>query len=164
VMLFFLQNVFNQQVYREVRYSLSSAVLAHLAREDIDVNRLKPLIGESIAGGARFRDRLESQVDLSPTAQTQVIDAAEIHPMTISDAGLAKLDREYISPAQASALEDLRGRSFQHRWQLAEALSKESEAWRKRDSKVVNKPFNKHLAQQLDYLYRLFSAAEPTGQ
>jgi PiT family inorganic phosphate transporter len=157
VMLFFLQNVFNQEVYRDVRYSLSSAVMAHLASQGIDVKGLEPLVGESISGGANFRERIEAHSDLPRNVEKQVIDAAEIHPMKITDAALAELDREYILPPQVATLEALRGDTFEHRWQLVEALSERSEAWRKREDNTLNTAFNKHLSAQLDYIFRLFS-------
>jgi len=157
VMLFFLQNVFNQEVYRDVRYSLSSAVMAHLSSEGINVKGLEALVGESIPGGANFRERIEDHSDLSRSTEKQVIDAAEIHPMKITDLALAELDRKYIPPPQAATLDALRGDTFEHRWQLAEALSHRSEAWRKREDNTLNKEFNKHLSAQLDYIFRLFS-------
>jgi hypothetical protein len=158
VMLFFLQNVFNQEVYRDVRYSLSSAVIAHLASQGVEVKGLEPLVGETISGGTSFRKRIEDHSDVSWTAEKQIIDAAEIHPMKISDTALAELDREYILPPQVAALEALRDKDFEHRWQLAEALSQRSDAWKKREDNTLNKAFNKHLSGQLDYVFRLFSA------
>jgi PiT family inorganic phosphate transporter len=157
VMLFFLQNVFNQEVYRDVRYSLSSAVMAHLSSQGVNVKGLEPLVGESVSGGANFLERIEAHSDFPRSIEKQVIDAAEIHPMKITDSALAELDRKYISPSQAATLEALRGDIFEHRWQLAEALSQRSTAWTKREDNTLNKPFNKHLSAQLDYIFRQFS-------
>jgi PiT family inorganic phosphate transporter len=163
VMLFFLQNVFNQQVYKDVRYSLSQPVLVHLAKEGIDVSGLEPLTGQTVSGGSNFLELIGDRAHLSRKEEKQLLGEAEIYPMKISDSALAGLDRPYVQPDQVAALEALKGDTFEHRWQLADALGKSSEAWRKREDNTLNKPFNKHLAEQLDYLYRIFATDEEAG-
>ncbi|HPB75414.1 MAG TPA: inorganic phosphate transporter, partial [Chromatiaceae bacterium] len=56
VMLFVLQNVFNQTVYYEVRYQLSTPVLAHLEQEGVPSTELTPagmaiVMGHDTTGG-----------------------------------------------------------------------------------------------------------------
>lgn len=161
VMLFFLQNVFNQTVYHEVRYQLSEPVLAHLQREGIPVAELAPLTGREIVGGQRFQNRLREVVRLPNGQEDKVVAAAVIHDIRIDPAKFPKLDRAYLSPEQVKALEQLQGRDFKHRWQLYDALASLTPDWKKLEDTKINKPFNKKLAQQLDYIYGYFELAPP---
>ncbi|HXK57989.1 MAG TPA: inorganic phosphate transporter, partial [Gammaproteobacteria bacterium] len=84
VMLFFLQNVFNQVVYHEVRYVLSEPVLEHLEKSGVSVSVLTPLKDREIVGGMPFRDAVrEVQPRLPGELEEKILDAAEIYPMSI---------------------------------------------------------------------------------
>ena len=162
VMLFFLQNVFNQTVYYEVSYKLSEPVLVHLKQEGLPVAELAPLKDRELIGGLRFRDRVREVVQLPREQEEKVIAAAEIHNIRIDVAKFPKLDRAYLSAEQVKAVEQLQGKSFQHRWQLYDALSILTPDWKKLENNKVNKPFNKNLSQQLGYIYGYFELSEET--
>ncbi len=156
VMLFFLQNVFNQTVYHEVRYQLSEPVLAHLEREGVPVTDLMPLKGREFIGGVHFSEEVRKAAALRSGQEDKVVEAAEIHDIRIDAAKFPKLDRGYLSTEQVKALEQLTGRSFHYRWQFYDALASLTPDWRYLENNKVNKPFNKKLAQQLDYIYGYF--------
>ncbi|MCB1751393.1 MAG: inorganic phosphate transporter [Gammaproteobacteria bacterium] len=161
VMLFFLQNVFNQVVYHEVRYVLSEPVLNHLERSGVTVAELTPLKDREITGGVPFRDAVrEVQPRLPGELEEKILDAAEIYPISISDDKLMSIDADYLSPEQIGALDNLVGLSLLHKWQLYDTLSRKSGAWRKLENNKLNKPFNKHLDEQLNYVYGLFHQEE----
>ena len=165
VMLFFLQNVFNQTVYHEVRYVLSEPVLAHLEKSGVEVAELKPIKDQEIVGGVHFRDAiLGVQPVLPGELEAKILDAAELYPMSIQMyKKFAEIDTEFLSPPQIEALEALSGRTFKHKWQLYEALSNKSQEWRKLEKSKLNKPFNMHLDEQLSYVYELFHLVESTS-
>ncbi len=154
--LFFLQNVFNQTVFHRVDYVLSAPVLSHLERIGTPVEKLRPLQDKAFSGGMHFRDTLRSQAEMPAVLEDKVMEAAEIFRLNVSSAGLAKLDRDYLNPLQISSLQVLLGRTFDHRWQFHEALSEIDPAWKPREDNKLNKPFNKHLAEQLGYVDGLF--------
>ena len=161
VMLFFLQNVFNQVVYHEVRYVLSEPVLAHLEKSGVSVSELTPLKDREIAGGIPFRDAVRDvQPRLPGELEEKILDAAEIYPMSISDAKLMNIDTDYLTPEQVEPLEEMTGLSFNHKWQLYDALSSKSQAWRKLEKTKLNKTFNNHLDEQYQYIYELFRQAD----
>ena len=159
-MLFVLQNVFNQTVYYEVRYQLSAPVLAHLEQEGVPAAELSPLRDREIVGGLRFRNRLREVAHLPPEQEDKVIAAAEIHSLLIDASKFPKLDKAYLSLEQVRALEQLQGRAFEHRWQLYDALASLTPAWRKLENTKINKPFNKLLGQQLDYIFSYFEVSQ----
>ncbi len=164
VMLFVLQNVFNQTVYYEVRYQLSTPVLAHLEQEGVPSTELTPLKDREIVGGLRFQNRLREVVQLPPEQEDKVIAAAEIHSLLIDAAKFQKLDRAYLSGEQVRALEQLQGRAFAHRWELYDALASLTPAWRKLENNKINKPFNKQLGQQLDYIFSYFEVPQVASE
>ncbi|MCP5415918.1 MAG: inorganic phosphate transporter [Chromatiaceae bacterium] len=161
VMLFFLQNVFNQVVYHEVRYVISEPVLVYLEKAGAEVNQLKAIQGQVISGGTHFRDAIRgAQPDLTQELEQKIFDAAELYPMSLSKDKFVKIDKEFLSPEQIEQLHALSGRTFDHTWQLYDALSNKSKEWKKLEKNKLNKPFNKHLDEQLTYVYELFHQAE----
>ena len=163
VALFFLQNVFNQQVYKEVRYELSLPVIDHLQQQGVSMPPFASLRDQIFTGGVHFRDQLRSRATLTDKEETKILAAAELYPLRITQAKLSELDLSYLNEEQAKALNQLAGRSFQHRWQLYEAAAELTREWRYRENNKLNKPFNKHLTEKLDYLYKLFEdSREPT--
>jgi len=152
--LFFLQNVFQQQVYKQVRYELSGAVIEHLAEADIATAGLEQLRGRDIVSAAAFRRALRDQVDLPQREEALVIDAAEIYPTAVTQENLASLDRDYLGPERTGAVEALADRSFAHQWQLREALTEHSEAWQAKEASPLTKEYNKQLGEMYGYLFR----------
>ncbi len=163
VMLFFLQNVFNQTVYHEVRYQLSEPVMTHLEQQGIPTGELAALRDREVIGGLNFRSDLRELVQLPRETEGKIIAAAEIHDLLIDSTRLAKLDRGYLSEAQIQALEALSGRQFRHRWQLYDALTDLTPDWKKLEDNKLNKPFNKKLSQQLQYIYGHFETIKQTS-
>jgi PiT family inorganic phosphate transporter len=163
VALFFLQNVFNQQVYKEVRYVLSAPVISHLEQEGLPMAEFVALRDREIVGGVDFRDHLRALATLTDKDERRVIAAAELYPLRITRKSLQNLDRDYLSPEQIAGLRQLQGRSFQYRWQLYDALAALTPEWQRKEDTKLNKPFNMHLAKELDYLYNLFQATSESA-
>ncbi|HPB73688.1 MAG TPA: hypothetical protein PLY96_00350, partial [Chromatiaceae bacterium] len=125
---------------------------------------LTPLKDREIVGGLRFQNRLREVVQLPPEQEDKVIAAAEIHSLLIDAAKFQKLDRAYLSGEQVRALEQLQGRAFAHRWELYDALASLTPAWRKLENNKINKPFNKQLGQQLDYIFSYFEVPQVASE
>jgi PiT family inorganic phosphate transporter len=118
-----------------------------------------PAQQEPMAKAVRFRSALARKVSLDREQEAKVIAAAELHPMRIDAAALQRIDSKGFSAAQMEAVLALQGKSFQHRWQLAEALAMQSPAWRPLQDIPRNKATNKKLAGQLAYLEKLFQVS-----
>ena len=82
---------------------------------------------------------------------------AKLEHSYIDAAKIPNLDREWLSPVQISAIGNLAGRAFAHRWQLAGALAAQSPQWSRKDDTTVNKLYNQELDWKLDYVQRIFS-------
>lgn len=154
--LFFLQNVFNQQVYRPVSYELTQPVLERLAREGVAIEALDGLENRSFGSARRLSEALETRPGLDEAARDTVLRFAERDLLAVDPARLDGLDHDWFTTEQIEALRRLADRRFTHRWMLDEALAAEHPAWRLRPAEPVNKTYNKELRQKLEVLYRQF--------
>jgi PiT family inorganic phosphate transporter len=162
VMLFFVQNVFQEPVYRDVYYVLSPPVVEKLERAGIDTHPLNELEGRRIAQGLEFRNMLRQRAALTPEEEQLVITSAEIYPLFIDPVKVEQLSRQQLSSAQFEALRALGGRSFTHKWQLREALADQTEDWSTLEDNHVNKAHNQLLEERLEYIYLTFHT-EPSS-
>jgi PiT family inorganic phosphate transporter len=152
--LFFLQNVFQQQVYKDVRYELSSPVIEHLAESGVDVTGFEKLRGREIVSGMAFLTALREVTELPEEEELLVVDAAEIYRTEVTAQRLASLEREYLGPARTRAVEALSGRQYAYRWQLEKALEETSEAWRAKEKSPLTEDYNDKLEEMYGYLFR----------
>lgn len=163
VCLFFLQNVFQQQVYRDSAYEISPAVLERLERQGVATTDLTALQGRRVAGVRAFRKLLAQTTELGPQNEREVISAARIASIELEPSRIEALDTAWLSPNQLDALRALSGRRFAHRWALAEALAAKSKAWRTRPDTIANKLYNRSIRRKLDYLYQHLGPATAPG-
>ena len=154
--LFFLQNVFNQEVYRPVSYEISEPVLERLEREGVAIGGLETLKGAAFVSAGRLSGRLKADIGLDAKARDTVLRFAERKELVVDADLLEGLDTGWYTPAQIAALRWVAGQRYHHKWMLGEALAAENAAWRFRPADLVNKVYNKELQKKLDTLYRRF--------
>lgn len=157
VSLFFLQNVFNQQVYREVHYSMSEPVLAELAEQGVDTAALRGLDGREFRSARAFSRAVDETGYKGSMPTDSLLDYAKLSRSYIDPERLSSLDRDRLSSAQFIAVENLAGQSFVHRWQLARALAAQAPQWARKENKTVNKLYNKELERRIEYVRRTFA-------
>jgi PiT family inorganic phosphate transporter len=154
--LFFLQNVFNQTVYQQVPYSVSSSVLERLETLGVATAALEPLEGETFGSARKFRQALDERTELSTEDAVKVLINAEIDELYLDPAAFRRLDSSWFTADQLQAIRRLSHRRFLHRWSLAEALAELSPDWVKAENIQKNKLYNKELGRRLDAVYRIF--------
>lgn len=152
-LLFFLQHVFRQEVYRQVYYQVSGPVLAKLEADGLPeaaLARLRHMEGRKVAGGVKFRAAVRERIELPTEQEKVVISRAEIERIVIDRGRMLQLERAHpISKEQLAAVKKLAGSSFDHRWQLEDALGA-SKAWQPR----------KKWSKEMAYLARRFGVKE----
>ena len=163
VALFFLQNVFNQQVYREVHYNLSASVLEELGKQGIDTAALAPLKGREFPSALAFMDAVDETGFKGSMSDRELRDYAELNHIYLDPEKFSSLDRDWLGPEQISAIHRVAGQQFSHGWQLARVLAAESPQWSRKDDKTVHKLYNRELGRKLDYVFRIF-AGFPDGR
>jgi PiT family inorganic phosphate transporter len=157
VALFFLQNVFSQQVYSEVHYVLSEPVLSELARKGADTAALGPLKGREFRSARAFTQAVDETGYAGPPSDRTLRELARLDHIYVDPEEFQSLDGKWLSAAQISAIDLLEGKEYSHRWQLARALAANSSEWSRKDGKTIHKLYNRQLDQKLEYVYRTFA-------
>lgn len=155
LLLFFMDNVFNQQVYNPVRYRVDSEVIEELAQGGIS----DPMLAKMrVHDNAQEMQRsLQQQTMLSAADITKVMEIAATGSWRVD---LATEPAETwhnlgLTAEQVVALRRLDGSVFEHAWQFHRALAEESESWRLRSDTLANKKWNTELKSQLSLLLRV---------
>jgi len=161
LLLFFVDNVFDLQVSRVVRYRIDRAVVTELARQGIGDPGLATLQDRTLTNSLSLKKNLEDATRLDDDAVASVLKLARLGRWRV-DAGVMaeQIDTHWLSPEQVAALRTLTGREFVRAWQFHQALAEASESWRARPPATVNKLWNKDLIKKLSFLGRVFRMDE----
>lgn len=157
VALFFLQNVFNQKVYREIHYVLSEPVLEELANSGVPVEQLQMLKDQRFVSGTNFSRILREQASLTQAQQRTTRRLAELGKAVIDSEKLGLLDAGWLTEQQIDAVRKLSGRTFSHKWQLADALAGQTHEWQLLPDTKVNKVYNEEVRRKLEHVHRAFT-------
>ena len=161
VLLFVVQNVFSQRVYSPVRYKVSYDVVLKLKEQKLYHEELGDLLNKEHENEAAMRRALVAR--LPPDAAVkEVVEYARILPLRVDiDRMKPYFDHQWYTEEQVSAVFRLHGRTFQHSWQLHDALKRGSSQWRRRQRGRAAKHHNKEVSAKLDRLLSLFQV--PAG-
>lgn len=177
--LFFVQNVFDQPVHREKRFSMSLEVLDRLGEHTTVTEELAALKDREFVGAAAFLDAFRERAGASsaaerhaparhergrdrrsdPDAERHALALSEIGDFRIEERQIFRIDEGRLSPGQIEALEELDGAHFRYRWTFAEALAAETDEWAYLPDSPLNKRHNRKLRRQLEYVFRHFDRA-----
>jgi PiT family inorganic phosphate transporter len=161
VALFFLQNVFNQNVHRDVVYSLSAPVLERLETKGVDTAKAGVLAGQDFVSARALVDALAETGTGNGDILRAFVDFAEVDHMVIDGARISQLRGGFLSADQLGAVRRLAGQSFMHRWRLDDALIALSPEWAPLPDTTVNKIDNRKLDEQRRAVYNVFRVPPP---
>ena len=151
--LFFLQNVFHQNTYQPMTYKLTPAAIARIKEAGISTQYLVGLADKDFDTAVQFNKELDKRVKIDSTQHNFILSSTEIDQLKITQAAIDKVNTDWISPEQLNALKKLKGRSFEHKWQLVQALGGETPAWQfSPNDRYHNDELNNRLAN----LYSIF--------
>lgn len=156
VLLFIVQNVFEQPVYQTVYYRISPPVIEKLAKIGVAKDQLSDLEGKTIAKALDFRQKLRQNSQLNSEQEKKAIALAEIYPIEMTEEKITSLKKESLSSEQIKAISKLKGEYFDYKWQLAEKLAQQSQTWQLKSENSTNKVFNKKLSSQLSFVQNHF--------
>jgi len=159
-LLFFVENVFDQQVSRSVVYRLDDSTVAELDRKGIADPGLADFLYTDHTNAIRMKRDLLNSTALTSDQVMQLMDMARVGHWYVDPAIIAQdIDTQWFSTEQLTALRSLSGQQFSHAWQFHQALAEASEQWRLRPAATVNKVWNKELKKKLSYLDREFQVS-----
>jgi len=158
VALFFVQNVFDQQVYHKIAYSLSPKVVQKLDKVGFPIYKLKDIDGERFSTGLRFQRNLKKLNDLSGEEKAVIYFTSVIDSFYIDPELFKLIESEHIlTDKQIESLTSISGESFSHEWELRDRLITLSSEWKLKSQKHRDySTFNKNLNKQYEYVYSLF--------
>lgn len=161
LLLFVVDNVFDQQVATTEEYRLDGAVVQEMERLDLVDPGLGEFFGLTTTNPAALKESLAKATDLDGKQITRILDLAHVGHWEIRAGTIAReVDKHWLTEDQMAALRSLQGRSFEHAWQFQQALAEASAQWQLRPKTTANKIWNKELNSKLSYLYRVFRVDE----
>ena len=154
--LYFLQNVFQQEVKRESSYLLSTRVLEKFQKEGIEITGLNQLSNSTFTSSAELVSVVSSIVPLSSQQGLKVVEFSLQKSLLITHEKIDSMDKKGLSSVQLDALNQLQGQTYNFPWQLGDSLAEISSEWEIRGGGLKNKLHNRKIKQKLAYLYRTF--------
>lgn len=163
-LLFFVDNVFDQQVSRTVHYRIDAQVTEELSRRGIEDPGLARFQDRRLTNALSLKKDLEQVTGLDEGQVTMVMDLAYMGRWYIDSGVIAReVDSHWLTIGQMAALRSLVGQRYEHAWQFHRALAEASDEWRKRPAATVNKIWNKELTKKLSFLDRVFMEDDGHG-
>ena len=154
--LYFLQNVFQQEVQRESNYLMSTRVLEKFQKEGIETIGLNQLSDSTFSSSAELVSAVSSIVPLSSQQGLKVVEFSLQKSLLITQEKITSMDKKGLSSIQLDALNQLQGQTFNFPWQLGDSLAEISSEWEVRGGGLKNKLYDRKIKQKLAYLYRNF--------
>ena len=156
-LLFVVDNVFDQQVSRQVQYRIDEVVREELLRGGVQDEGLDGVGSQIRTNAMKLKRDLQQATELDDAQIALVLDRARLGRWEVDPALIASdIDKHWFTADQRAALRSLSGRQFDHFWQLTQALAEASDEWRPKPRATVNKIANMDLSKKQDYLERLF--------
>jgi len=158
VSLFIIQNVFNQPVYRPVKYNMSAIVEKRLLSEGITFNSMDQFIEKEFDTAVKFKWALiKGAPDLDESDMNRVVELSELRNIVV-DTNIIEyeINEGWFTPEQAETLKLLNGRSFKYSWELRDELEASGSAWKLKNNTPEGRHFNRGIISRLDYLYKKF--------
>jgi len=157
ISLFFMQNVFNQNVSKPTVYQLQDDVILYLETQQIVDEGLNKINNNQYVNITQFQSALQSKTKLKDSQIARVLEFSKRDSIFINGAVLnQEIDREWFSAEQVSALRQLENHTFNYSWQVFDQLEKLSVDWKFKPDIPINKLVNKELKSKREYIIRLF--------
>jgi len=157
ISLFFLQNVFEQEVFRPTKYGLTPKAIERIETAKIFLHGLEHLFDKEFANAGRFDKVLSNQKMLTDQDRNFKMASTEIDKLEINAHRIDAIDNQLIAEKFILPLREIEGQVFNHHWQIEGALAERSVYWRQKEN---DKDYNAHLRRRIDYLCKVFRAEE----
>ncbi len=121
VALFFLQNVFNQQVYVHRVYGVDAQVIELVAALGGRTTALRALLDLEFSSAAQLDGELQSR-GFGREERRSIVQDCERIDLGVTVEGVSALKATGASPQLVAVVNRLSGRHFDHAWQFQQAL------------------------------------------
>lgn len=142
IMLFFVQNVFEQKVIIPVPYQLTASVIEKLESDKFNTAAITDLTGKRFNSKKEFRNELFSRrefmnQELVAIFNYAIIDSFRVDSTLIDD----RFKQNHFTEAEINELKKLHGNEFSHKIDLQKALFTSIASWQKNGNALHDKQF-----------------------
>lgn len=155
--LFFMQNVFQIEVYKKPTYTITTYSFEKLKNEGIPEETLKKIYDKEFHNARKFKYFLKSNFNLSKEQINKILKYSLLETIRIDTAKLFRKQKilKIFSKEQIEALKKLQNAIFIHKWQIIDTLSKLSKEWRFKENVRKNRLYNKKLKMKYEILFKI---------
>ncbi|MGB9442522.1 MAG: inorganic phosphate transporter [Desulfobacterales bacterium] len=126
ISLFFLQNVFEQEVYRPIKSELSPNAIEQIQTTKISIRGLEHLFGKEFIDPHRIHKALSSQKMLTNQGRNFIMASTEVDKKEMTVYRIDAINNHLITEQFISLLRELEAQNFIHKWQLEDELAAKS--------------------------------------
>jgi PiT family inorganic phosphate transporter len=156
--LFFVQNVFDREVYHRTRYQIDAPVLAEIQRQGLPVERLRGMSGREWQNVTKLRGEVTSLTGFDRAQRDRVVELARVTSLYIDpEIVFGGWRVAGLSAEQLKALEKLAGHSYSHDWQLLNELAQLTPEWQLRLPPDIHRLYNEELAAKQTGIIQTFT-------
>jgi len=126
ISLFFLQNVFEQEVFRPIKSELSPDAIEQIQTTKISIRGLEHLFGKEFIDPHRIHKALSSQKVLTNQGRNFIMASTEVDKKEMTVYRIDAINNHLITEQFISLLRELEAQNFIHKWQLEDELAAKS--------------------------------------
>ena len=158
IALFIIQNVFEQEVMQNLKYSFNSTTVREIRAQNLSEGALALVNGRTFHSQQEIYNELSSSHSFTKPEILKIIDIVEVYPLKIDSSLLYKRGlHKRFSTEQLESLKSLEERSFKHKWSLKKTLwGKPGWDFREKPHTELEALHNQKLDAALDLLFRSF--------
>jgi len=161
VALFFLQNVFDQQVYQKMTFSVTDEVAQHLQNNNISRTDLDAILNAEFHSSISLDAALKQAGNLDEKQRAQIIESSLQEKFQVDSLVLVtKVDAAWLGSERYAAVHQLTGKTFGYKWQFSEALVAIEPAWALKEKTKLNKVYNKSIQEKRIHLFKIFKLTQ----
>ncbi|MFH0882198.1 MAG: anion permease [bacterium] len=161
LLLFFVDNVFQKQVSRQVHFRCGPEVIEELRSQGIEDEGLLEIESKTFRNPVRMRETvMRVTPSLTDSEVKKVIQLSQLGQYRVSESGIQRLlDDRWINEQQRVVLLLLKDTQYEYGWMLINDLSEGSETWRLRKDAIENRKWNKILQEKYKMLLITFDVS-----
>ena len=139
VLLFFVQNVFEQKVIDPTPYEISRSVMDRLKSDGVDTAPIEDLVNRRFTNVKIFKNEITRRHDYSNNSQFLIIHYAKIDSFRIDSVKAGTLDTLRFNAEQIMTVKQFHGEIFRHKIDFDIALFAGNSAWEETGNKIIDK-------------------------
>lgn len=157
VFLFIVQNVFDREVYKALKFETNKAVIENLKTNGVPVDSLAGKKDSTFNSQQEFRLYLTNLGYSKEDYLFKVFKSSRIEYFRVdSNYAKEKLNPNMFTADQLNSVKSLHNESFRHRWMLINRLTSLSEDWKELPPIPANEYLNKELHEKLSLICDIF--------